>query len=122
MAYPLAINAYPATIAALGSLSGSVSMGADTIVGIWMPATWVSAPLTFQVSPDGGTTWVDLFNDSGSAIQIMVAASQFISLVTNSNYTLRGFNMVKVRSGTTGIPVVQTGGAIVNLIGRPEIY
>ena len=122
MAYPLELNTYPATIAASGSLSGSVSMGADTIVGIWMPATWVSAPLTFQVSPDGGTTWLELFNDGGTAVSISAAASQFIALVTNSNYTLRGFNMVKVRSGTSGTPVTQTGGAIVNLIGRPEIY
>jgi hypothetical protein len=97
-------------------------MGADTLVGIWMPATWVTAALTFQVSPDGGTTWLELFNDSGTAISITAAASQYISLVINSNYTWRGINMLKVRSGTSGAPVVQTGGATVTLLGRPETF
>jgi hypothetical protein len=140
MSLPLVLNQYGAIIAPGASLSssytllasgaaaaspaitGGVALGADTLVGIWMPATWVTAALTFQVSPDGGTTWVELFNDSGSAISITAAASQFISLVTNSNYTWRGINMLKVRSGTSGSPVVQTGGATVTLIGRPEIF
>jgi hypothetical protein len=139
MALPCILNAYGAVIAAGQSLSagytitasggisasvatGGVAMGADTLVGIWMPATWVTAALTFQVSPDGGTTWLELFNDSGTAISITAAASQYISLVINSNYTWRGINMLKVRSGTSGAPVVQTGGATVTLLGRPETF
>lgn len=140
MAIPVVLNQYGAIIAAGQSLSGSytllasgaaavspavsggVAMGADTLVGIWMPATWVAAALTFQVSPDGGTTWVELFNDGGTAVSITAAASQYISLVTNSNYTWRGINMLKVRSGTSGSPVAQTGGATVTLIGRPELF
>jgi len=122
MALTLQIDTFPAVIAPGASLSAAVSMGADTLVGISMPAAWVSASLTFQVSPDGGTTWQELVNDSGSAIAITAAAGQFVSLVTNSNYTWRGINMLKVRSGTSGSPVVQTGGATVNLIGRPEVF
>jgi hypothetical protein len=122
MAFSLVINNYSAVIAASGSLSAAVPMGADTLVGIWMPGTWVSASLTFQVSPDGGTTWVELYNDSGSAVTITGAANQFIALVTNANYAWRGINMLKVRSGTSGSPVVQTGGATVTLIGRPETF
>ena len=139
MALPILLSQYGATIAPGQSLSagytfsssggvggtiltGGVMMGADTLVGIWMPPTWVSAALTFQVSPDGGTTWLELFNDSGTAISITAAASQFISLVTNSNCTWRGINALKVRSGTSGSPVVQTGGATVTLIGRPEVF
>ena len=138
MALPLILNQYGATIGAGQSLSsgytfqysqtsgtvatGGVLMGADTLVGIWMPSSWVTAALTFQVSPDGGATWPELYNDSGSAISITAAAGQFISLVTNSNYTWRGINAIKVRSGTAGSPVVQTSGAVVTLIGRPETF
>ena len=140
MALPLVLNQYGAVIAPGASLSasytflssgmasaspavtGGVAMGADTLVGIWMPAAWVAAALTFQVSPDGGTTWLELFNDSGVAVSITAAAGQFISLVTNSNYTWRGINMLKVRSGTSGSPIIQTGGATVTLIGRPETF
>ena len=138
MSLPCVLNQYGAIIAAGGSLSssytllasgaaavspavaGGVAMGADTLVGIWMPATWVAAALTFQVSPDGGTTWLELYNDGGTATSISVGVSQYISLLTNSNYTWRGINLLKVRSGTLGAPVVQTGGATVTLIGRPE--
>lgn len=139
MSLPLSLSAYGAIIAPGASLSssytltasggiaspavaGGVAMGADTLVGIWMPAAWTTAALTFQVSPDGGVTWLELFNDGGSAVSIAAAAGQFISLVTNTNYTWRGINLLKVRSGTAGAPVVQTAGATVTLIGRPETF
>ncbi len=122
MAFPLNIDQYLATIAAGQSLSGTISMGADTLVGIWMPAVWTAASLTFQVSPDGGTTWCELYNDTGGELTLTVAAGQFIALVTNGNYAWRGINMLTVRSGTAGAPVNQVAQAIVTLIGRPEMY
>ena len=98
--------------------------GCDAMVGISMPAAWTAASLSFQVSSDGGTTWQELFNDNGTAVSIpaaSAAAGQFIALTTNSNYTWRGVNMMKVRSGTVGVPVVQTIGATVTLVARNEL-
>jgi hypothetical protein len=140
MAFPVVINVYGAVIAAGQSLSssytsvqsgvaaggpinGGVMMGADTLVGIQMPATWVAAGITFQVSPDGGATWCELYDDAGNEVTITTpVASSFIVLDNHPSSMWRGINAIKVRSGTAGAPVVQTGGATVNLIGRPEMY
>jgi hypothetical protein len=110
----------PAAIGAGQSLSGQVSLGAFTLVGISMPATWTAALLTFQVSPDGGTTWQELYDDSGNEIEITAGAGTFIMLSNRPNYDWRGINMVKVRSGTLGSPVNQVAAATVNLVTRSE--
>lgn len=140
MTLPVNLNVYGAIIAAAGSLSssytrsgsgvvgttpavsGGVALGADTLVGISMPATWVAASLTFQVSPDGGTTWQELYDGAGNEVAITAAAGQFITLLAVPNYSWYGINMIKIRSGTAAVPVVQTGGATVNLIARPMNY
>lgn len=119
--FSVGITLNPAVIAAGQSLSAAVSLGALTLVGISMPATWTVAALTFQVSPDGGTTWQELFNDAGAEISITAAAGQFIIPVADPSYLWRGINMVKVRSGTPSAPVVQTGGATINLVTRSEM-
>jgi hypothetical protein len=123
MALPLNIDQYTAVIAASGSLSAAVAIGADTLVGIQMPAVWTAAGLTFQVSPDGGATWCELYDDAGNEVTVITPpAGAFIAFVTHPSNAWRGINMLKVRSGTAAVPVVQTPGATITLIGRPDIY
>ncbi len=110
----------PAVIAPGASLSGPVSLGAMTIGGISMPAVWTTANLTFQVSPDGGTTWQELYDDRGNEVTIQVAAGQFILMLALPTYDWRAVNMVQVRSGTAALPVVQAVGATINLIAKNE--
>jgi hypothetical protein len=113
----IGIHSYPATIAPGASLSDPVATGVDTLVGISMPATWTTAALTFQVSPDGGTTWQELYDGAGNEVTVTAAANQFIQL---TSYLWRGMNMFQVRSGTSGSPVIQSSGAVITLIARPE--
>jgi len=115
------ITLCPATIAAGAALSGPCALGALTLVGISMPATWTAAPLTFQVSPDGGTTWQELYDGAGNEITVTAAAGQFIILLADPSYLWRGVNMVQVRSGTAAAPVNQPAGAMVNLVTRSEM-
>jgi hypothetical protein len=110
VAFPLNLDDYQAVIAAGQSLSGPVLMGADTLVAISMPSSWVNASLTFQASPDGGTTWQELYDGAGNALSGL------------PSYVWRGINALQVRSGTLAAPVVQTAGATITLIGRPEMY
>lgn len=114
----IGIHPYTVTIASGASLSPGVAMGVDTLVGLWMPATWTAAGLSFQVSPDGGTTWVNLSDPSGSEFTLSAAASIFIQ---TNQYNWRGINMIKVRSGTAGSPVAQGADALITLLGRPEV-
>jgi hypothetical protein len=116
------ITANPAVIAAGQSLSLPTAMGALTLVGISMPAVWTAAPLTFQVSPDGGTTWQELYYDSGVEVSIAAAvANVFIVSQALPSYLWRGINYVKIRSGTLAAPVVQAAGAVINIMTRSEM-
>lgn len=118
--FSAAITLVPAVIAPAGSLSGPVPLGALTLCAISMPATWTAASITFQVSPDGGTTWQELYDGAGNEVTITAAAGQFIVPLSVPNYDLRGVNMVQVRSGTAAAPVVQTPGCTINLVCRNE--
>jgi hypothetical protein len=111
----------PGSFAAGASLSGPVSLGAFSLCGISMPATWTAASLTFQVSPDGGTTWQELYDDAGNEVTITAAAGQFLMLPNHPSYDWRGINMVQVRSGTVVSPVNQVAAATINLITRSEM-
>jgi len=103
-------SAVPATIAAGQSLSGAVVLGALTLHGILIPSGWIAASLTFQMSPDG-VSFYEMDSVSGNLVY-PVTAGHYLAL----DPTLwRAVNILKVRSGTSGSPVVQTGGAVLNL-------
>lgn len=102
------------TIASGQSLSPEVKLGAGTLVGIQMPGAWTAAGLTFQASGDGGATFGDL-HTSSAELSLTVAANQFIALDPTA---LRGVNDIKVRSGTSSVPVAQGADAVLTLILR----
>jgi hypothetical protein len=115
------ITTTPAAIAGGTSLSGPVALGALTLVGLSMPATWTAAALTFQVSPDGGATWQALFDGAGNEVAVQAAAGQFVVPLAMPSYLWRGINMIRVRSGTAAAPVNQAAAAVVNVISRSEM-
>jgi hypothetical protein len=87
-----------------------------------MPAAWTAADLTFQASPDGGLTFDELNTadgvaaDAAAPVQVHTpAASQFIGI---DPAKFRGFNCIKVRSGTVGTPVNQVAQAVLTLAIR----
>ena len=109
----MSLQSVQATIANGAALSGQVNLGNRLLVGIQMPATWTAASLTFQVSPDGGTTWLELYSTAGTEQTFTVAASQFIQIDPTQ---WRGINCIKVRSGTAGAPVNQGQSSTLTLI------
>ena len=119
--FSVGITLNPVAIAAGVSLSAACPLGALTLVGISMPTAWTAAALTFQVSPDGGTTWQELYDGAGNAVTIQAAAGQFVIPLADPSYFWRGINMIKVRSGTAGSPVVQVAAATINLVTRSEM-
>jgi len=113
MALPIGLEQITATIASGTSLSPATGLGAKTLVGIAMPAGWDAASLTFQISIDGGTTWLEMAAFSAG---IVASASNFISV--DPTYW-RGLNNIKVRSGTSGAAVNQTADRVLTLLVRP---
>ena len=118
MALVLGLDQTAVTIASGTSLTAAVPLGAKTLVGIAMPASgWDAAGLSFQVSADGGTTWLEMFSSS-AVIGYTAAAGSYIAI---DPALWRGINLIKVRSGTTGSAVTQTADRILTLITRPMV-
>lgn len=100
------IDVLVATIQNGQALSAEVDIGNKTIVGIVTPAGWLAAGLSFQVSVDGGTTWQELLDSTATAISVSSVTGA--AAIAMDPTKLRGFNALKVRSGTSGAPVNQT--------------
>lgn len=109
-------SSFTAVIANGASLSGAVDIVGLTLVGVLIPSSWTTADLTFQVSVDG-STYVDVYNDSGVEYLVQVGAASTYIVLNKSGYAdFAGMRYLKVRSGTSGTPVNQGGARTLTLI------
>jgi hypothetical protein len=98
------------------SLSAEVDLEGMRLVAILMPAAWTAANLTFQGADVTGGAYADAYDDAGAEVSVTAAASRFISLDTRAVKIAGRF--IKVRSGTTGVPVNQAADRTLVLILR----
>lgn len=92
-------------IAAGQSLSGPVNLSGRILSGMIMPAAWDAAALTFMVSGDAGTSWLDLYDATGQPVTVQAGANRAITVFSNDWLIWR---WLKVRSGTAATPVAQS--------------
>jgi hypothetical protein len=119
MALPFNLVSFPVTILTGTALSAAIPTGAGTPVGVAMPAAWTAASMTFQMSADGGATWLEVANPDGTLFVITTPlANSFIQI--NSNLWM-GINNVKIRSGPVGGPVNQLAQRDFFLLTQPQI-
>lgn len=105
-----------ATIALGESLSGAVELNGVVPVAILMPSAWTTANLTFQASPYG-TTYGNLYSYAGaSEYEVTAAASLWLTLDPE---IFLGARFIKIRSGTSGTPVVQAAARDITVVVRP---
>lgn len=95
----------PTTVEILSgaSLSAAVNLGGRIPAGVYMPATWTAAGLTFEVSPDG-STYYPLEDIDGNEYTATVVASVYVAFDTTKFF---GARYMKVRSGTSAAAVNQ---------------
>ena len=103
-----------ATITINESLSASVNMKGFSVLRITMPPAWDAADLTFQVSDDGGSSYNNVYWDWGPEMVVDAAASIVIEL--SPFVLLHHIDQIKIRSGTAGVPVAQSGTVEVILV------
>jgi hypothetical protein len=100
------------------SLSGAVNLGAKTLCAITVPISWSATPsLSFQVSEDGGVTWGNLYDSTGTEVTVTAAAGQRISI---SSGVFASVDLLKVRSGTSGTPVTQLADRVLTIVSRKQ--
>jgi hypothetical protein len=99
-------------------LSTAVDLSAAKFIGIIMPATWVTAVLTFQVCPTINGTFTDLYDDNGVEVSVSVAQGKAYTLNV-AMWKLAPWRYVKFRSGTTATPVDQTASRAITVVLKP---
>jgi hypothetical protein len=110
----LGLTPQTVTIANGTALSPAVGLYPFALHGILMPAAWTAADLTFQVSVDGAT-FGEMTDVSGNAVDYKAAAGVYIPI----DPTLwRAIGLIKVRSGTAGVPVAQAADRVLTLMTR----
>ncbi len=110
--YGLIRSVKSVTIASGASLSGAVACEGLRLAAVVMPAAWTAANLTFQGSVDG-TRFVNVHDDAGVEVTVTAAADRYIP-VNPADW--EGVQRLKVRSGTSGTPVNQAAGRIIQLV------
>lgn len=97
------------------SISDAFRLNGWKIARVLMPDAWTAAALTFQESYDGDT-YRNVYN-SGSEVSLAVAASQSVNF-SGETY-LPAVKYLKVRSGTSGTPVLQGAERTITFICIP---
>lgn len=97
------------------SLSGEVDIEGFKIVAIEIPAAWTAANLTFQAASAPGGTFKNVFDDAGVEVTVTAAADRIIGL-DDKLPELAALRHLKVRSGTSAVPVNQGADRTLTLI------
>lgn len=98
--------------------TGEIDLRNHELLAIEMPAAWTAAAITMQgcMLNDGSVsatalteTFVDVFDSGGTEVSLTAAQAHFVVLTEAHKNLMRGLARVKLRSGTTGVPVNQGG-------------
>ncbi len=100
------------------SLSAAVNLGTKTLVGVVMPAEWTAANLTLQAAVAEAGTYNNVHDKAGTEFAITAAASRAITLASDDLIGIGRW--LKVRSGTSGVPVNQGADRTLKLILKGE--
>lgn len=94
---------------ALGqSLSGVIGLNGQGPVAIHMPADWTAANLTFQACTSSAeASCTNYYDEFGGEVTVTAAAGRTIK-VTPADFA--GVQWLRIRSGTSGVPVAQAAG------------
>ncbi len=103
------------TIANGQSLSGQIDLEGYALVGIYMPSAWTAADLTFQATDVSGGSFQNVYDDQGNEVRVTVSASCCIGIDAVAG-ALAPFRFMKIRSGTSAVPVAQGADRTIKLV------
>jgi hypothetical protein len=101
------LDTFTATIGSGDTQSNQINLGNKTLVGFSIGLEWTSANLQLEMSPDGGTTWLDLLLYTSE-----IAASTFVTVDPFSSGWF-GVNCIRGTASAT-----QTDGATITFLAR----
>ncbi len=107
---------FPVILAEGFSTTDTINLGGLRLFGIVMPVAWTTANLTFQMSPDSGATWVDMFDQNGNEILAVGETEAYIGMNTPPHFAPLQF--LRIRSGSSSVPVTQDADRVLKLLLR----
>lgn len=96
--------------------SAAVDVRDFEIVAIQMPASWSAADVTFQGSVDN-STFQNIYTSDDAELVVEAAQARFVALMEPEITALKACMWIKVRSGTSGVPVDQNADRTLTLVG-----
>ena len=112
------IRTLQATIPINTALSNALSIDGDVLCEIQMPATWTTAHVTFQTSPDG-VNFQDLVDTSNAEVDLTVTQAKNRRVNPDLYH---GIVYLRLRSGTTATPVNQAAARVLTLVFEDRPY
>lgn len=108
-----------ATIANGAALSNAIDIGTAELVGVSMPDTWDTASITFTATIDD-TNFLAVNDAAGNEVEVTAPVADKHILFSFAG--IKGFNKIKLRSGTSASPVNQTtaGDRSITLLLKEE--
>ncbi len=106
------------TIASGAALTEELNTLGAVPVAIKTPATWTAANLTFVGCEVTAGTYCDVYDDAGTEYNVAASTSRWIVL---NPPAFASFQFIKVRSGTTSVPVLQ-GGARTLIVALRKLH
>ena len=113
----------PVTIASGASVSDTFVLApGELIIALETPATWTAADLAVQISRDGGTNFLNIFDNAGAAnanavAKVVTAANElhFLGLISAAGgamiFTVLGPLTFRLQSQTAGALTTVNQGA-----------
>lgn len=104
------------------SLSNPVELEGHKLIGLIVPANWVAANTTFSVSPVDGFTFYDLCDANGDEYTLspepgkVTGVGLSLTLDFADIAPIANMKSIRLRSGTSETPVVQTTEQIIGLL------
>lgn len=90
------------------ALSNAVALKGLHLEAIALPAGWTTAAITFDGSLDGGATYQSIKDNTSTEVTVTATAASK-SLILPPLLLGKTWTHIKLRSGTVGSPVNQTG-------------
>jgi hypothetical protein len=95
------------SIALGASLSAYIDKRGYNKIAILMPSAWDAAGLSFAGCSTSGGTYVPIYAEDGIELTASASTDRIVTIGINES-ALAPIPYLKIRSGTVGVPVVQT--------------
>ena len=102
-----------ATIASGAALSNEIDIEGTHYLALSISSGWTAAGITFQAAAFSSGTFQDIYDNAGTEVSITAASSRCVEINKTAILPLR---YIKLRSGTTTLPVNQTVTRTINIL------